>query len=293
MSKFADALGAGKFVVTTELNPPKGTDLEPILKKARSLRGRVDAFNLTDSHSSLMAMAPSAAAHRLLDEGIEPILQVTCRDKNRIALQSDLLGASSLGVSNILCMTGDPPGAGDHPEAKPVFDLGAIPLLEAISSLEGGRDLSGAELKGKPSFFSGAVANPGVPDMEAEIARMADKVDAGARFFQTNAVYEPAAFERFMADASRLGVPIIAGFIMLKSGNMARNFNANLPGVTVPEEVVRELDESEDRRRTSVEIAARVLREVRPMCQGIHMMAIGWEARIPEVLDQAGIAGAA
>ena len=289
MSKFADALASGRFVVTTELNPPKGTDLEPMLKKARNLASRVTAFNLTDSHSSLMAMAPSAAAHRLVGEGIEPILQVTCRDKNRIALQSDLLGASALGVSNILCMTGDPPGAGDHPDAKPVFDLGAVPLLRAVSSLREGKDLGGSELRGKPSFFPGAVANPGVPDVAGEIARMGEKVEAGARFFQTNAVYDPATFERFMSEAGGLGVPILAGFIMLKSGNMARNFNANLPGVTVPDEIVRELDEADDRRRASVAIAARVVREIRPMCQGVHMMAIGWEARIPQVLQEAGI----
>ena len=293
MSRFSDALESDRFVVTTELNPPKGTDLGPLLGKARSLDGRVDAFNLTDSHSSLMAMAPAAVAHRLLDEGIEPILQVTCRDRNRIALQSELLGASSLGVSNLLCMTGDPPGAGDHPDAKPVFDLEAIALLKTISSLEGGEDMGGTSLKGTPEFFSGAVANPGVPDLEKELQRMEDKVEAGARFFQTNTVYEPASFERFMNVAQRLKVPILAGFIMLKSGNMARNFNANLPGVTVPDEIVRELDETDDRRAKSVEIAARVIKSIQPMCQGVHMMAIGWEARIPEVLEQAEIARAA
>jgi methylenetetrahydrofolate reductase (NADPH) len=287
LSKFADALESGKFVVTAELNPPKGTDIDPLLEKARMLNGRVDAFNLTDSHSSLMAMAPTAVAHRLLDEGVEPILQITCRDRNRIALQSDLLGASFLGVSNLLCMTGDPPGAGDHPDAKPVFDLEAIALLKSIASLESGQDMGGAKLKGAPTFFPGAVANPGVPDLEREVRRMEEKVEAGARFFQTNAVYDPPAFERFMNVAQRFNVPILAGFIMLKSGNMARNLNANLPGVTVPDEMVREFDESSDRRETSVEIAARVIKDIRPMCQGVHIMAIGWEAQIPQVLEQA------
>ena len=293
MSRFADALESAKFVVTVELNPPKGTDIGPLLKKARMLNGRVDAFNLTDSHSSLMAMAPTAVAHRLVDEGIEPILQITCRDRNRLALQSDLLGASFLGISNLLCMTGDPPGAGDHPDAKPVFDLEAIALLKAISSLESGRDLGGAELKGAPAFFPGAVANPGVPDLDKELHRMEEKVEAGARFFQTNAVYDPAGFEKFMNVAQRFDVPILAGCIMLKSGDMARNLNANLPGVTVPDAMVQELDESEDRRKTSVEIAARVIRAIRPMCQGVHIMAIGWEARIPQVLEQADLAHAA
>ena len=289
MSKFAEALSSGRFVVTMELNPPKGTDLSALYEKAEILKDKIDAFNLTDSASSLMTMGPLAAAHLLLDRGIEPILQVTCRDRNRIALQSDLLAASTLGVSNVLCMSGDPPGAGDHPDAKPVFDLDAISLLRAISSLQSGGDLGGTELKGVPSFTAGAVANPGAPDMDKERRRMEDKIEAGAAFFQTQAVYDPGAFERFMNAVQRYNVPILAGFILLKSGNMARNLNANLPGVLVPDDIVRELDEADDRRQKSVEIAGRIIKQIRPMCQGVHIMAIGWESRVPQVLQAAGI----
>ena len=293
MSKFAEALGSGRFVVTMELNPPKGTDLSALYEKAEILKDKIDAFNLTDSASSLMTMGPLAAAHLLLDRGIEPILQVTCRDRNRIALQSDLLAASTLGVSNVLCMSGDPPGAGDHPDAKPVFDLDAISLLRAISSLQAGGDLGGNELRGVPSFTAGAVANPGAPDMDKERRRMEDKIEAGAGFFQTQAVYDPGAFEKFMNAVQGYNVPILAGFILLKSGNMARNLNANLPGVLVPDDIVRELDEADDRRQKSVEIAGRIIKQIRPMCQGVHIMAIGWESRVPQVLQAAGIGNGA
>lgn len=280
---------SGKFVVTSELNPPKGTDLASLLEKAEMLRDMVDAFNLTDSHASRMTMAPLAVAHLLLDRGIEPILQLTCRDKNRIALQSDLLGAHALGISNVLCMTGDDPSTGDHPDAKAVFDLEAIALLRAVSSLRSGNDIGGSQLKGAPAFNAGAVVNPGAPDLEKELKRMEEKIEAGASFFQTQAVYDAGAFEKFMNAVRRYNVPILAGFLMLKSGNMARNLNANLPGVAVPQEIVQEMDETGDRGATSVGIAGRIIQDIRPMCQGVHIMAIGWEARIPQVLQAAGI----
>ena len=289
MSDFAAALQSDKFVVTSELNPPKGTDLASLLEKAEMLRDMVDAFNLTDSHASRMTMAPLAVAHLLLDRGIEPILQLTCRDKNRIALQSDLLGAHALGISNVLCMTGDDPSTGDHPDAKAVFDLEAIALLRAVSSLRSGNDIGGSQLKGTPAFHAGAVVNPGAPDLEKELKRMEEKIEAGASFFQTQAVYDAGAFEKFMNAVRRYNVPILAGFLMLKSGNMARNLNANLPGVAVPQEIVQEMDETGDRAATSVGIAGRIIQDIRPMCQGVHIMAIGWEARIPQVLQAAGI----
>ena len=291
MSDFAAALQSGKFVVTSELNPPKGTDLASLLEKAVMLRDMVDAFNLTDSHASRMTMAPLAVAHLLLDRSIEPILQLTCRDKNRIALQSDLLGAHALGISNVLCMTGDDPSTGDHPDAKAVFDLEAIALLRAVSSLRSGNDIGGSQLKGAPAFNAGAVVNPGAPDLEKELKRMEEKIEAGASFFQTQAVYDAGAFEKFMNAVRRYNVPILAGFLMLKSGNMARNLNANLPGVSVPQEIVQEMDEAGDRPATSVVIAGRIIQDIRPMCQGVHIMAIGWEARIPQVLQAAGIVG--
>ena len=289
MSKFSEALKSDRFLVTTELNPPKGTDLGPLLKKADMLNGIVDAFNVTDSHSSRMSMAPLAVAHVLRDTGIEAILQVTCRDRNRIALQSDLLAADALGVSNVLCMSGDHPRAGDHPDAKPVFDLDAIALLQAIASLQLGEDVGGNELKGRPTFCAGAVVNPGAPDLDKELRRMEDKIEAGASFFQTQTVYDPARFETFMNAVRGYNVPVLAGFIMLKSARMARNFDANLSGVSVPEWIIKELDKAEDRRATSVQVAARVIKDIRPMCRGVHIMSIGWESRIPEVLRASAI----
>lgn len=289
MSKLSDALTAGRFVVTTELNPPKGTDLTPLLDKAESLKDVVTAFNLTDSHTARMTMSPIAVAHLMLDMGLEPILQMTCRDKNRIALQADMLAASALGIANIVTMTGDPPGSGDHPSAKPVFDVDSTALLRALSSLQDGHDMMGSQVMGKPQFFAGAVVNPGAPVLDTEIRRMEEKIEAGAAFFQTQAVYEPDAFERFMKRVERFDVPILAGFIMLKSGNMARTFNGSVPGISIPESLIRELDGTEDRREKSAEIASRVIREIQPMCQGVHIMAIGWESLIPGVLEAAEI----
>jgi 5,10-methylenetetrahydrofolate reductase len=269
--------------------PPKGTNLAPLLEKAETLKGLVDGFNLTDSASSRMTMAPLAVAHLLLDRGLEPILQFTCRDRNRIALQGDLLSAHALGISNVLCMSGDDPAAGDHPDAKGVFDLNAITLLQAITSLNAGEDMTGHRLRGAPSFFAGAVANPGATGLDTELRRMEEKVEAGAGFFQTQAVYDPVAFEKFMGKARRIGAPVLAGHIMLRSAEMARRLNATLPGFHVPEEIIRELEGAEDRAAKSVEIAARVIEQIRPVCQGVNIMAVGWESRIPEVLRAAGI----
>lgn len=289
ISRLSGALKAQIFVVTAELNPPKGADLGHLLETAEMLRDRVHAFNITDSHTSRMAVASWAAARLLLDRGIEPILQITCRDRNRIALQSDLLGSYTLGMRNVLCMTGDDPAIGDHPDAKPVFDLDAITLLRAITALQAGLDMEGNRLRGAPELWAGAVANPGAPDLEKELERLRQKIDAGARFFQTQAVYDPAVFDRFMQAASAYDVPILPSLIMLKSADMARYFNDHVPGIVVPEAIIGEMAAASTPEATSVEIAARLIEQLRPMCQGVHLIAIGWESRIPQVLDAAGI----
>ena len=290
MQKFAETLNSGKFCVTCELNPPKGVDLDRLFEKAETLKGMVAAFNITDSAGSTMTMAPIAASHLLLDRGIETILQITGRDRNTMALQSELLAASALGVTNILCMSGDPPGAGDHPDATAVGDLDAMGLLRAVTSLESGKDIAGNDLKGSPSLFVGAVANPGASDMGRELRRMEEKVEAGAAFFQTQAVYDPDVFEGFMKVADGFNVPVLAGLIVLKSGRMARYLNDNLPGVTVPDGMVQEMDRAEDRQKKSVEISARLIRALKGMGSGVHIMAIGWESRIPQILESAGVA---
>ena len=289
MSKLSDALADNDFTLTAELNPPKGTDLSDLLEAAENLRDEVTAFNLTDSAASRMAMAPVAAAHLLGDRGIESTLQIAGRDRNRLAVQGDMLAAHALGVANLVCMTGDPPSGGDHPDAKPVFDLGAEALLEAAKSLESGKDISGNKLSGSPSFYRGAVVNVAVPDLGKEIARMEQKIASGAQFFQTNAVYEPDGFAEFMKTVEGFGVPVLAGIIMLKSARQARYMTDRIPGVIVPDAMIDELDGAENRVATSIAMTGKLVREVAPMCKGVHVMAIGWEHRIPEVMDAAGL----
>jgi 5,10-methylenetetrahydrofolate reductase len=287
---FSESLKSGRFVVTAELNPPKGTDLGVLFKHAEALNGMVDAFNLTDSAGANMTMAPISAAHLMLDRGFEPILQVTGRDRNRIALEGELLAASALGVSNVLCMSGDPPGRGDHPDAVGVFDLRAETLLDAVTAMNSGADMYGNELRGSPTLFAGAVANPGADDMDVELARMEEKVRRGAAFFQTQAVYDATEFEKFMESARGFGVPVLAGMIVLKSGRMARFLNDQLPGVSVPDDLIVEMENAKSRAVTGVEITARLIRETRDMCDGAHIMAIGWESRIPAIIKSAGLA---
>ena len=291
MSKFSKALESRSFLVTCELNPPKGVDLGRLYEKAAMLKEMVTAFNITDSAGSIMTMAPIAVSHLLLDKGIETILQITCRDRNRMAIQSKLLAAHALGISNLLCMTGDPPGGGDHPDAKGVFDLDAVGLLRATLALNSGTDIAGNELRGAPEFCPGAVVNPGARDLGAEIGRMEDKLEAGALFFQTQAVYDPSTFERFMSKAQRFKVPVIAGLIVLKSAKMARDLIDKLPDVVVPDKIIQEMDDARSRQEKSVEIAARTIQEIQDMCRGVHIMAIGWEARIPHILEAAGLTG--
>ncbi len=290
MPTFSESLKLGKFVVTAELNPPKGINLASLFEDARALSGMVDAFNLTDSAGANMSMAPIAAAHLMLDRGVEPILQVTGRDRNRIALEGELLAAAALGVTNVLCMSGDPPGRGDHPDAVGVFDLRAETLLDAVTAMKSGTDMYGNELDGAPTLFPGAVVNPGADDLDTELARMEDKVKRGAAFFQTQAVYDVAAFEAFMESARGFGVPVLVGMIVLKSARMARFLDENLPGVTVPDSVIAEMENARNRAATSVEITARLIRESRDLCDGAHIMAIGWESRIPAILQAADLA---
>ena len=289
MSNLSESLAKNDFTLTAELNPPKGTDLRDLFDAGEALRHLVTAFNLTDSAASRMAMAPIAVAHLLGDRGIESTLQIAGRDRNRLAIQADMLAAHVLGVANIVCMTGDPPSAGDHPEAKPVFDLGAEDILQAASSLASGRDLSGNGLRDGPDFYRGAVVNVAVPDVGREIARMEQKIESGAQFFQTNAVYEPSGFEAFMKRVEDFNVPVLAGIIMLKSARQARYMTERIPGVVVPDRLTEALERAENVAEASVGLTGGIVRDVAPMCQGVHIMAIGWERRIPAVLEAAGM----
>ena len=288
MSHLSKVLQSGNFVVTAEINPPKGVDMTDTLSRADVLSGLVDAVNLTDHPGSHMSVSPLALAPLIQERGLEAILQVTCRDRNRIAIQGDLLAAHVLGVENVLCLTGDPVGAGDHPEAKTVFDLDSIRLLEAATSLNRGTDMGSNRLRGAPSFYLGAAVNPFASELADEIIRMEEKVSAGAQFFQSQAVFDTTQLAEFMAIVKPLGAPVIAGIILLKSGEMARHMNQNLPGVLVPDNLIAELDGAQDKAQAGIQIAARIIREARDICDGVHIMAIGWERYIPQVLELSG-----
>ncbi len=289
MSKLSDALVARRFVVTGEIGPPKGVDVREVLEGADLIRDRVVAANATDQQSAVMRLGSLATCLLLRGRGVEPIMQVTCRDRNRIALQSDLLSAAVLGIENVLCLTGDSVARGDHIDAKPVFDLDSVSLLAAASRLCQGRDLADKELKGAPKLFLGAIVTPGADPLEPQIIKMEKKVKAGARFFQTQAVFDIEAFRCFMKDVEYLHVPVIAGIILLKSAGMARFMNRSVAGVNVSESLIEEMSQAEDRQRKSVEIAARLIKELKGLCQGVHIMALGWERLVPAVLDTAGL----
>jgi 5,10-methylenetetrahydrofolate reductase len=278
-----------KFLVTSEIAPPKGVDIGDSLDGALSLKGRVDAINVTDLQSSVMRMGSLAVCHILKDHGMDPVLQMTCRDRNRLALQSDLLSAAALGIENILALTGDYPTLGDHPEAKPVFDLDSVQLLEAARMLRSGTDMKGNPLKGAPVFCMGAVVNPGADPLEPEIIKMEQKVEAGARFFQTQAVYDVKVFERFAEKTRHLNATVLAGIVLLKSARMAVFMNENVAGVSVPDGIIREMETAADRVAKSVEIASRLIMSLRPFCQGVHIMPIGWDRIVPKVLEEAGL----
>jgi len=287
--KLTDLFRAGRFVITSEVAPPKGTEVGEMIENAERLKPCVDAINLTDQQSSVMRLGSLAASQMLKARGIEPVFQMTCRDRNRIALQSDLLSAWALGIENVLCLTGDHVTLGDFPDAKAVFDLDSVSLLASAKRLNGGFDMGDSELSGRPDFCLGAVVTPGADPLELQLIKMEKKIAAGATFFQTQAVFDAESFGRFMERARPLGVPVMAGIILLKSPGMARFMNKNVAGVHVPDALIDEMAGAEDRPAKSVEIAARLARDVRELCQGVHIMPLGWEKRVPEVLGAAGL----
>ncbi|MDY6950949.1 MAG: methylenetetrahydrofolate reductase [Thermodesulfobacteriota bacterium] len=289
---FREALESGKFLVTAEVGPGKGTDVEHLIKDADIIKDRVDAVNVTDLQSSVMRLGSMAVCHLLKDRGIDPIYQVTCRDRNRLALQADLLSGWVLGIRNMLALTGDHPTLGDHPQAKPVFDLDSVTLLDAARKLHSGVDMAGKELKGSPDFLCGAVVNPGADNeaaLDLQIIKMEKKIEAGAKFFQTQAVYDLAVFDKFMKRVEGFGAKVLGGVILLKSVGMARYMNKNVAGVLVPEPLIDEMKEAEDKAQASMDIAVRLIKGMKDLCDGVHIMALGWESKIPPILDELGI----
>lgn len=284
-------IDSGKFLVTSEIGPPKGIDVEGVLKDAELIKGRVDGINVTDLQSSVMRLGSLAVCCLLKEKGHDPVFQITCRDRNRLALQSDLLSAAALGIENVLVITGDHPSLGDHPQAKSVFDIDSVQLLEAIKGLQEGHDMAGNKLETIPNFCVGAVVNPGADPIEPQIIKMEKKIQAGAEFFQTQAVYEVEKFSKFIDSIKHLKSTVLAGIVLLKSAGMARYMNEHVAGVHVPDELIKEMEgaKKEDRPKKSVEIAARLIKDLKGLCQGVHIMPIGWEKRVPEVLDAAGL----
>lgn len=291
--KVTDLFKQGEFVVSAEVGPPKGINIDELVEEAKKYLGKCAAINVTDNQSSVMRLGSLATCKILKDAGLNPIFQLACRDRNRIALQSDLLSAAAFGIDNVLALTGDHTKMGDHPQAKPVFDLDSVSLLHTMSLMEQGMDLGGNPIVGEaPSFAKGAVVSPCSDSVDAQLMKMERKVAAGAEYFQTQAVFEPEKFIEFMEKAKQFGKPVQLGIIIPKSVGMCRFMNANVAGVHVPEEMIEELKADKEKTKagiTGVEIAARIIKACKPYCEGVHIMSLGWESKIPGLLEQAGL----
>ncbi len=285
-AKLTEVVAQHGFAVTGEVAPPRGADPSKALAAARMVARVADAVNVTDGQGAMLRMSPLAMARLMKEQGIEPVWQVTCRDRNRIALQADLLAAHALGVRNVLIVTGDHMVLGDHPDARSVFELDSVQLLHVARGLNEGRDMTGAPLAAATNLCLGAVVAPEADNVELQILKLRKKIDAGAEFIQTQAVFDPPRFERFMARAGALGVPVLAGLIPVKSPRMARFMNARIPGVNVPPWLIQRLNEADpgDLRAVALELAGQIAAAVAPCCQGLHIMAQGWEDAMGEIV---------
>ena len=286
--KVTDLFAKGEFVVSAEVGPPKGCHLEGLVDEAKEFLSGISAVNVTDCQSSVMRLGSLGTCIKLKEAGLNPIYQITCRDRNRIALQSDILSAAAFGIENLLLLTGDHTKLGDHPQAKPVFDLDSVSLIHAVKTLESGYDLAGNELVGEPpKFAKGAVVSPCSDSIDAQLAKMERKVLAGAEYFQTQAVYEPEKFIEFMEKAKQFGKPVQLGIVIPKNAGMCKYMNKNVAGIHIPDEMINELAADKERAKagiTGVEIAARIIRACKDYCQGVHIMAMGWESKVPGLL---------
>lgn len=285
---FREKLNSSKFLVTAEVSPPKGTNFSDSLRNARQLKGIADALNVTDNQCSIMHMSSLVFSKLLLDEGHEPIMQLTCRDRNRIGLQSDLLGAHALGIRNICLMTGDFPSCGDQPGSKPVYDLDSVQLMQVVKRLNSGVDFAGNKLDGGTSFCAGAVSAIN-PEKPLQLIKLEKKVKCGADFVQTQAVYDVGMFEEFMEAISHLEVPVIAGLIPLRSMSMAEFMNKNISGISVPEEIMFRMGEASDPLEEGLIIASETIKELTKLARGVHIMPIGSHKNTPRLLSMAGI----
>ncbi|MEA5496640.1 methylenetetrahydrofolate reductase [Limnoraphis robusta Tam1] len=292
MSYFRTAcLTPGEFIVTAEIAPPKGANPTHMIEMANTLKGRVHAVNITDGSRAVLGMSSLASAIILKGHGIEPICQVACRDRNRIGLQADLLGADALGIRNILALTGDPVKAGDHPDARSVFDFESVRLLKAIQKLNNGTDWNDKTLTdGATDLFAGAAVDPQSPSWSGLKSRFERKLKAGAQFFQSQLITDFERLDKFMTEvAAGVEQPILAGIFLLKSAKNARFINKYVPGVNIPESIIDRLEKAPKPLEEGVMIAAEQVKIARQLCRGVHIMAVKREDLIPKILDVAGI----
>jgi len=293
VTSFRDALNSGKFVITSEIAPPKGTNLETMLHHIDLLKDKVAALNVTDHQSSVMRFPSLGGCLAIKEQGGEPILQMTCRDRNRLALQAELLLAHTRGIRNVLCLTGDAVPVGDHKEAKDVFDLDSLQLLKTIHLMESGQDMGGNSLDGTVEFCAGAIVTPEARPIEPQIVKFEKKVEAGAEFFQTQAIYDLDNFSKFMQYARQFSVKILAGIVLLSSARMAKYMTENVPGIFVPQGLIDELAGAPkgEALAKGIEIAGRMIANLKrdSICDGVHIMAIGREEVVPDILATAGV----
>ena len=291
-TRFKEALNSGEFVITSEIGPPKGTNIEKMHHHIDILKDKVVAMNVTDHQSSVMRFPSIGGCLAVKERGGEPILQMTCRDRNRLALQAELLFAYTRGVMNVLCLTGDAVPVGDHKEAKGVFDLDSVQLLRTIRQLESGKDIGGNDLDGAVEFCAGAIVTPEANPIEPQLLKFEKKVEAGAEFFQTQAIYDLDNFAKFMKYAREFPVKILAGIVLLTSARMAKHMTENGPGIFVPQNLIDELAAAPkgEAINKGIEIAGRMIAALNKdsICDGVHVMAIGREELVPDILTAAG-----
>jgi len=290
-SLFEEKLNSNGFIVTTEVGPPKSADISEMVHHIDLLKDKVDAINITDHQSSVMRFPSIGGCLIVREHGGEPILQMTCRDRNRLALEAELLLAYSRDIFNVLCLTGDSVDVGDHKEAKPVFDLDSVQLLKMIRTLESGTDMGGNELGASPKFCIGATVHPEADFIEPQLIKFDKKVAAGAQFMQTQGIFDLASLRRFMQYASQFNIKILAGIIVLSSAGMARYMNNNVPGIIICQEIIDEMAAAEKGKglRKGIEIAARFIKTIKEenLCHGVHIMAVGNEGIVPDILEAA------
>lgn len=295
-SNLEKVLTAGHFAFTGELGPPRGSDAGEVRKKAAFLKGNVDAVNITDNQTAVVRMASWAASLIAIQEGLEPNYQMVCRDRNRLAMQSDILGAYALGIRNMLCLSGDHQKFGDHPQSKGVFDIDSMQLIGMVKGMrDEGKFLGGAEIEHPPKMFIGAAANPFADPFEWRVYRLAKKIKAGVDFIQTQCIYNMEKFRTFMKQANDMGltekVYILAGVTPMKGVGMAKYMKNNVPGMDVPDELIKRLQGVDKKMQADegIKIACEQIEEFKQMkgVAGVHLMAIEWEHKVPEIAERA------